>query len=279
VSPRSHLYVPGNAPDRFGKAVASGAGAVILDLEDAVAVSAKDDARATVAEWVRRPRTEAVEVWVRVNTGARGTDDVRAVVGPGLTGICVPKVAAVSTLQLLHTLLSGLETAGGLPLGSIAVCPLIETAAGVVAAAEIAAGPRVRHLQLGEVDLAADLGVRPGPEGWELLHARSTVVTASAAAGIAPPPGPVSTEFRDLAAFTAETERLARLGFAGRVCIHPAQIRPVERVFTPTAEELAAARDVLDRLAHAASGVAVGPDGRLLDEALARQARRLLASA
>jgi citrate lyase subunit beta/citryl-CoA lyase len=267
VSPRSHLYVPGNAPDRFGKAVASGAGAVILDLEDAVAVSAKDDARATVAEWVRRPRTEAVEVWVRVNTGARGTDDVRAVVGPGLTGICVPKVAAVSTLQLLHTLLSGLETAGGLPLGSIAVCPLIETAAGVVAAAEIAAGPRVRHLQLGEVDLAADRGVRPGPEGWELLH------------GIAPPPGPVSTEFRDLAAFTAETERLARLGFAGRVCIHPAQIRPVERVFTPTAEELAAARDVLDRLAHAASGVAVGPDGRLLDEALARQARRLLASA
>ncbi len=278
MSARSHLYVPGNAPDRFAKAVASGAGAVILDLEDAVAVSAKDAARATVAEWVARPRTEPVEVWVRVNAGARGTDDVRAVVGPGLTGICVPKVSAVSTLQRLHTLLGDLETAGGLPLGSIAVCPLIETATGVVAAAEIAAGPRVRHLQLGEVDLAADLGVRPGPEGWELLHARSTVVTASAAAGIDPPPGPVSTEFRDLAAFTAETERLARLGFSGRACIHPAQVGPVERVFTPSAEELAAARDVLDRLA-AGSGVAVGADGRLLDEAVARHARRVLASA
>jgi citrate lyase subunit beta/citryl-CoA lyase len=278
VSARSHLYVPGNAPDRFAKAVASGAGAVILDLEDAVAVSAKDTARADVAAWVRRPRSEHVEVWVRVNAGARGTQDVRAVVCAGLTGICVPKVSSVSTLQRLHTLLGDLEAAGGLPLGSIAVCPLIETATGVVAAAEIAAGPRVRHLQLGEVDLAADLGVRPGPEGWELLHARSTVVTASAAAGIDPPPGPVSTEFRDLAAFTAETERLARLGFSGRVCIHPAQVGPVEQVFTPSAEELAAARDVLDRLA-AGSGVAVGADGRLLDEAVARQARRILASA
>ncbi len=278
MSARSHLYVPGNVPERFGKAVASGAGAVILDLEDAVALAAKDEARTTVAEWVHRPRTEPVEVWVRVNTGSRGTDDVRAVVGPGLTGICVPKVSAVSTLQRLHTLLEGLETARGLPLGSVAVCPLIETAAGVVAAAEIAAGPRVRHLQLGEVDLAADLGVRPGPEGLELLHARSTVVTASAAAGIDPPPAPVSTEFRDLAAFTAETERLARLGFSGRACIHPAQIAPVEAVFTPTPEELAAARDVLDRLA-AGAGVAVGADGRLLDEAVARQARRTLASA
>jgi citrate lyase subunit beta/citryl-CoA lyase len=279
VSARSHLFVPGNAPDRFAKAVASGAGAVILDLEDAVAVSAKDAARATVAEWVARPRTEPVEVWVRVNAGARGTDDVRAVVAAGLTGICVPKVSAVATLQRLHEVLGAAEEAAGLAPGAVAVCPLIETAAGVVAAAGIAAGPRVRHLQLGEVDLAADLGVRPGPEGWELLHARSTVVTASAAAGISPPPAPVSTEFRDLAAFTAETERLARLGFSGRVCIHPAQVGPVERVFTPTPEELAAARDVLARLAAAGSGVAVGADGRLLDEAVARHARRVLASA
>jgi citrate lyase subunit beta/citryl-CoA lyase len=275
----AHLYVPGDAPGRFGKAVASGAGAVILDLEDAVAVAGKDEARAAVATWVRRPHAPHPEIWVRINAGARGDDDVRAVGAVGLTGICVPKVAGRADLERLDAVLAEVEERDGVPRGSVTVCPLIETAAGLLDAAAVARGPRVRHLQLGEADLVADLGMDPQPDGEQLLFARSQVVTASAAAGIAPPLAPVSTDFRDLAAFERSTHQLRRLGFVGRACIHPRQVPVVTAVFTPDPAAVEAARDVLGRLAAHGSGVGVDRNGRMIDEAVARQARRVLARA
>ncbi|MFI5429814.1 aldolase/citrate lyase family protein [Aeromicrobium sp. UC242_57] len=144
-------------------------------------------------------------------------------------------------------------------------------------AAEIAAAPRVHRLQVGEADLRADLGVTLGPDERELLWVRSQIVVTSAAAGIAPPIAPVSTDFRDLDALRASTEALARLGFVGRACIHPAQVAVVNDVFTPSAEAIAEAEEVLAALAAAGSGVAVDSRGRMLDEAVARQARRVLA--
>ncbi len=272
---RSWLYVPGDRPDRFAKAAATGAGAVVLDLEDAVAPAGKDDARAAVVDWLAGPPTD-VQVWVRVGTGQRGSDDVAAVArGARLTGVVLPKASSRALLERVHDQLLAAEADTGRAPCSLAVSPLVESAAGVLAAPALAGGPRVRCLQLGEVDLAADLGVVPGPDGAELLLARSSVVLASAAAGIAPPPAAVSTEFRDLDAFEAETRALTRMGFRGRACIHPAQVEVVERVCRPGAEEVAAARDVLARLA-ASPGVAVGADGKLLDEAVARQARATL---
>lgn len=272
---RSWLYVPGDRPDRFAKAVATGAGAVVLDLEDAVAPAGKDDARAAVVDWLAGPR-EDVQVWVRVNTGQRGADDVAAVARSArLTGVVLPKASSRALLERVHDQLLAAEADTGRPPCSLGVSPLVESAAGVLAAPALAGGPRVRCLQLGEVDLAADLGVTPGPDGAELLLARSSVVLASSAAGIAPPPAAVSTEFRDLDAFAAETRALTRMGFRGRACIHPAQVEVVERVCRPTPEEVAAARDVLARL-DASPGVAVGADGKLLDEAVARQARATL---
>ncbi|MEI4273732.1 CoA ester lyase [Klenkia sp. LSe6-5] len=272
---RSWLYVPGDRPDRFAKALASGAGAVVLDLEDAVPPAGKDAARAAVVDWLAGPPVDA-QVWVRVGTGERGRDDVDAVArGARLTGVVLPKASTRALLDRVHEQLLAAETATGRAPCSLGVSPLVESAAGVLAAPALASGPRVRCLQLGEVDLAADLGVTPGPDGAELLLARSTVVLASAAAGIAPPPAAVSTEFRDLVAFEAETRRLLALGFRGRACIHPAQVEVVERVCRPSAEEVAAARDVLVRLA-ASPGVAVGADGKLLDEAVARKARATL---
>jgi citrate lyase subunit beta / citryl-CoA lyase len=275
----AHLYVPGDAPDRFGKAVASGAGAVILDLEDAVAVAAKDDARAAVASWVRRPHAPGPEVWVRTNSGERGDDDVRAVGAAGLTGVCVPKVAGSAALERLDAVLTEVEERDGVPRGSVAVCPLIESAAGLLDAAAVARSPRVRHLQLGEADLAADLGLDPQPEGEQLLFARSLVVTASAAAGIAPPLAPVATDFHDLAAFERSTHQLRRMGFVGRACIHPRQVPVVTAVFTPDPAAVEAARDILEQLEAHGSGVAVDRHGRMIDEAVARQARRVLARA
>ncbi|SDN85440.1 citrate lyase subunit beta / citryl-CoA lyase [Klenkia soli] len=275
---RSWLYVPGDRPDRFAKALATGTGAVVLDLEDAVPPAGKDAARAAVVDWLAGDRVDA-QVWVRVNTGSRGQDDVAAVArGARLTGVVLPKASSRALLERVHDQLLAAEESAGRPPGSIGVSPLVESAAGVLAAPALAGGPRVRCLQLGEVDLAADLGVHPGPEGAELLLARSAVVLASAAAGIAPPPAAVSVEFRDLAAFEAETRRLTALGFRGRACIHPAQVEVVERVCRPTPDEIAAARDVLARL-EASPGVAVGADGKLLDEAVARQARSTLALA
>ncbi|SDF90268.1 HpcH/HpaI aldolase/citrate lyase family protein [Klenkia brasiliensis] len=272
---RSWLYVPGDRPGRFAKAAATGAGAVVLDLEDAVPPAGKDDARAAVVDWLAGPRAD-VQVWVRVGTGQRGADDVAAVArGARLTGVVLPKASSRALLERVHDQLLAAEDATGRAPCSIGVSPLVESAAGVLAAPALAGGPRVRCLQLGEVDLAADLGVTPGPDGAELLLARSSVVLASAAAGITPPPAAVSTEFRDLAAFEAQTRRMVALGFRGRACIHPAQVEVVERVCRPTPEEVAAARDVLARL-DASPGVAVGADGRLLDEAVARQARATL---
>jgi citrate lyase subunit beta/citryl-CoA lyase len=275
----AHLYVPGDAPERFGKAVASGAGAVILDLEDAVAVAAKDEARAAVAAWVRRPHAPHPEIWVRINSGERGDDDVRAVGAAGLTGVCVPKVAGRADLERLDAVLTEVEARDGVPGGSVAVCPLVESASGLLDAAAVATGPRVRHLQLGEADLAADLGLDVQPDGEQLLFARSLVVTASAAAGIAPPLAPVSTDFRDVAAFERSTHQLRRLGFVGRACIHPRQVPVVTAVFTPDPAAVEAAREVLGQLEAGGSGVALDRHGHMIDEAVARQARRVLARA
>nr|BFE78220.1 hypothetical protein GCM10020093_008210 [Planobispora longispora] len=159
------------------------------------------------------------------------------------------------------------------------MCPLLESGAAVLAAAEIARAPRVVRLQLGEADLRADLGVEPGPDERELLWARSQVVLASAAARIAPPLGPVSTDFRDLDRLRASTLALRRLGFRGRACVHPAQIAVVNEVFTPTGEELERARRLVERFEASGTGVVLDDAGRMVDEAVIRQARRTLAAA
>jgi citrate lyase subunit beta/citryl-CoA lyase len=276
VLPRSALYVPGDRPDRFAKALASGADAVILDLEDAVAPDAKARAREAVAAFLAAEGgPPGAELWVRLNAGAARERDVAAVAGAvALTGVCPAKAEDRGELDALDALLRAHGAGDG-----VLVEPLLESAAALFAARELAAAPRVRRLQLGEADLAADLGATPGPGDAELLWARSVAVAASAAAGAQAPLGPVSVELRDLAAFRASTEAVARLGFGGRACIHPAQVTVVNAVFTPDDERVAWARDVLARLEAAGGGVATGADGRMLDEAVARAARRVLARA
>ncbi|WP_067822982.1 HpcH/HpaI aldolase/citrate lyase family protein [Actinomadura kijaniata] len=274
---RSALYVPGDAPGKLATAPRRDADELIVDLEDAVPLAAKAAARRTVADWLAtRPR--GPRVWVRVNPGERGHDDVRAVALPGLTGVCVAKAETVGELAALDALLTGLERERG--LRRLGVVPLLESAAAVLDAPALARAPRVVRLQLGEADLRADLGVEPGPDERELLYARSRIVLASAAARIEPPIAPVSTDVRDLAALRDSTRALKRLGFRGRACVHPAQLPVVNEVFTPTPDELARARDLLARHEAATAGgtgVCLDDDGRLVDEAVVRSARRLLA--
>ncbi len=298
---RSYLYVPGDAPAKLAKALTVGADALIVDLEDAVPPSSKASARQTAAAFIAdvaaggvgsfgetgRTATDVPavspklpRVWVRVNPGELGYRDAEAVVGEGLAGLCVAKAESAAQLAALDEVLSELERRAGLAPGTVRVAPLLESAAAVLAAPAIARAPRVARLQLGEADLAADLGVTLGPDERELLWARSQVVLAGAAAGIAPPVAPVSVNFRDPDALRASTLALKRLGFRGRACIHPAQLPVVHEVFTPAESELAAARDLLRRHEQAVrdgSGVCLDERGRLVDEAVVRSARRLLA--
>ena len=268
---RSALYVPGDAPDKLAKALDRGADEVIVDLEDAVPAAGKEAARRAVRVWLHDLPNLDVGVWVRINPGAMRADDVRAVAdAPALTGLVVAKAETAAELEDLDRVLGSLGS-------SARVVPLIESASAVLRASELAAAPRVQRLQVGEADLRADLGVTLGPDELELLHVRSSIVLASAAAGIAPPIGPVSTNFSDLDVLRHSTEALARLGFVGRACIHPAQVVIANDVFTPSDDEVARARDLLTRFEAAGSGVALDAEGRMVDEAVARQARLVLA--
>lgn len=268
---KSALYVPGDKPTMLAKALGLGADALIVDLEDAVPLPAKEEARARVAAWLDTLGADVgPEIWVRVNPGELGQADLRAVAHPRVAGVCLAKTESPDDPAAADRLLADAPW--------IRVCPLLESAAAVLAAAEIARAPRVTRLQLGEADLCADLGVTPGPDERELLWARSHVVMASAAARIHPPLAPVGTDFRDLDRFRASTEALKRLGFRGRACIHPAQLPVVQEVFTPTAEEVAEARALVERFDAAGTGVLLDPQGRMIDEATLRQARGILAA-
>lgn len=293
MTARSYLYVPGDRGDVLAKAAGRRADALIIDLEDAVALSAKAAARSTVADYLASyfahhgadhradagSGADGLELWVRINPGEAGVADLAAVVGPALHGVCVAKTESATELVHIDAELTRLEGERGVAAGTVAVCPLLESAAAVTRVGEIAAAPRVVRLQVGEADLKADLGVETAPDERELLWVRSAVVLASAAAGIAPPVGPVSINFRDLDALRESTISLKRMGYYGRTCIHPAQVAVINEVFTPSAEQLAQARDLLsgyDQAAAEGSGVFTDADGRMIDLAVVRSARRLV---
>lgn len=282
---RSHLYVPGDKPEVLAKALGRGADALIVDLEDAVAPASKDAARTVVAQWLSGLPAAAdnpVQVWIRINSGDMGHTDVRAVLSPAVTGVVAAKTESAEELVALHAVLTAMEDKLELPAGSIGVVPLLESANAVLNALSIAKAPRVQRLQVGEADLRADIGVELGADGRELLYVRSQVVLISAAAGIDPPVGPVDTNFRDTEALAESTRAVKRMGYVGRACIHPAQAAIVNEVFTPTADEVAAAKDLIarfDAAMAAGDGVCLDAQGRMVDEAVVRQARRTLSLA
>ncbi|MDT0262617.1 HpcH/HpaI aldolase/citrate lyase family protein [Jatrophihabitans lederbergiae] len=272
---RSYLYVPGDASDRLDRAHQRGADAVIADLEDGVAETAKPVAIEAVRAWLSERAEDGVQRWVRINAGERGFADLRAVFGPGLFGICVPKVCGPAEVA---SVVDGVRSCAR-ESQPVAVMAIIETARGLRNLDAIAAVPGLSVLQLGELDLAADLGMTPGPDELELLPARAAVVAAAAAAGLMPPVAPVSPDFSDLDRFARTTAALKRLGFAGRAVIHPAQLTAVHEAFTPSQREIDAAVDTLSRYQAAltgGSGVAVDAHGAMIDEAVARSCRRIL---
>lgn len=233
---RSCLYVPGDAPDELAGALAHGADALIVDLADSVAPESKEEARGLVAAWLRTlPRD--LDVWVRINPGPLGHDDVRQILAPALRGVCVAKTDSTTQIDALDAVLSNVEKDAGLPPRAVAVVALLESAAAILAAPAIARAPRVVRLHIGEAGLQAELGIEPSEDERELLLARSQLVLASAAAGLAAPVAAASADFHDLPRLRSTTIALKRLGFRGRACVHPAQIPVINDVFTADAAQ------------------------------------------
>jgi len=258
------LYVPGDRPDRFGKAVSAGPDIVILDLEDAVAPDAKETALAAVTAWLAGrdadgPDAAGPAIQVRVNRSA--DHELTALVATGAPfGLRLPKVESTAELDRVAAL------APGVPLTA-----LVESALGVERAFELASHPAVVALGAGEADLAAELGTR---DETVVDHLRVRLLVAARAAGLPAPMLAAYPGIRDLDGLRADTERGRRLGWHGRSAIHPSQLPVIREVFRPREDEAAWAHAVLEALA--AGGVATLADGQMVDEAMAARARRIL---
>ena len=260
---RSYLFVPGNRPDRFAKACAVGADAVIVDLEDAVPPAEKIAARASIQAWL----SPAHPVLIRVN-GVESEwfhDDVTLCGEPGVAGIVLPKAERADDIRFL---------AGKVHSATTSILPLIETAKGFWNASELARTGLVQRLMFGSIDFQLDLGMSGDEE--ELLYFRSQLVLISHVTHLQPPVDGVTTAIDSAAQVRSDTLRAKRLGFGAKLCIHPRQIQLVNECFRPTPEDAAWARRVTEA-AVVANGSVVAVDGKMVDRPILARAAAILA--
>ncbi|MFO6448864.1 HpcH/HpaI aldolase/citrate lyase family protein [Erythrobacter sp. NE805] len=286
---RSWLFAPGDSEKKMGKAEASNADIALLDLEDSVAPENKPAARAMVAEHIAAS-ADARRLWVRINplTTHDCIADLAAVIPAQPGGVFLPKAEGAADITQLHHYLTALETAHGIPQGRTLIAALVtETAAAMFRTGDYAGDypgkARLVAMSWGAEDLSSALGAREqrGPDG-QYSHtyemARSLCLIGASAAGVAPIET-VQPEFRDLAALEARAKTVRAQGFRGMLAIHPAQVDPINAAFSPSAEELAHARAVVQAFAeHPGAGV-VALDGAMLDRPHLALAQRLLAEA
>jgi citrate lyase subunit beta/citryl-CoA lyase len=269
AAPRTYLFVPGNRPERFAKALASGADAVVLDLEDAVAADTKANARAAVNAWATAadPSDQARAV-VRINDtqSPEHTADLQLIAESGLPAVMLPKAETIEQVAAVRA-----------AAGPLRVLALIETARGVERAGAVAAADGVARLVFGTLDLALDLDldIEQAPDG--LGYAAGRLAVASRIAGLPAPVAGVTPQLGDQARLLADLGWSRRHGFGAKLCIHPAQVEPIHTALAPDAEALAWAHRVLaaDRAAPGAARL----DGRMIDRPVVLQAARTLARA
>jgi citrate lyase subunit beta/citryl-CoA lyase len=257
---RSYLFVPGNRPDRYEKACATRADAVIVDLEDAVAPHDKAEARESLVAWLAAAR----KVIVRVNApgSAWWDDDLAACAHDGVRAVVVPKAEQPSQMALAASVT-------GKP-----VLPLVETAQGAFAALEIARTPGVSRLLFGSLDYQADLDTSDD----ELLYVRSRLVLVSRVAGIEAPVDGITQAADDVELVRRDSERARRLGFGGKLCIHPRQVDLVNRAFCPSDEDVEWATRVVAAF-EASRGNAALLDGKMVDRPVLMKAQAILGEA
>lgn len=256
---RSYLFVPGNRPDRYDKACATRAHAVIVDLEDAVQPADKAGARASLAQWL----SPGHPVFVRVNASDTEwfEDDLRVCAIAGVIAVVLPKAERAEAIQRIAAACPGTP-----------IFPLIETARGLWDALSIAQAPNVHALLFGSLDFQVDLGIADD----DLLFARSQLVLVSRVAGIAAPVDGVTQAIDDAELLRRDCVRSRQLGFGGKACIHPKQVDTVNGCFSPTSGEIAWADRIVAAFAQA-EGNAVLVDGKMVDRPVLLKAQAILA--
>jgi citrate lyase subunit beta/citryl-CoA lyase len=282
---RSLLFTPAIEPARMRKALGTSADGVIFDLEDGVAEDQKPVARERLAGFLddlaATTHTDQPPIFVRVNGPASDHHlaDLNAPLTWGLVrGVMVPKTESSHELRRLDERLGALEAEQGLTTGSLEIMPLVETAAGLRNAYDVAQSARVRRIAFGSIDYIADIRATWTPGGQDLQYARGKLVVDSRASGIEPPVDTIYPHIQDTEGLIREARYAKQLGFQGKLVIHPAQIEPVNAAFLPSETEVAWARRVVAAYAEAAaSGRGVQSlDGELIEKPVAERARRIM---
>ena len=280
---RSWLFAPGDSERKMEKATASAADVVLFDLEDAVAETEKPKARAAVAAFLTAQSAGRERLWVRINPlqGPHALTDLAAVMRGRPGGIMLPKSRGRADMELLNHYLSALEAAFGSPEGSTGVIPLVtETAEAMFTTGTYAGAPRLTALTWGAEDLADSVGASEnrnadGSYGFTYELARSFCLLGAAAAGVAPIET-IHGDFRDEAGLRKRVQQVRRAGYRGMLAIHPAQVDIINQAFTPSAEELAAAQEIVDLFAANPGAGTIGYKGAMLDRPHLARARALL---
>lgn len=262
---RTYLFVPATRPDRFGKALASGADVVVLDLEDAVAANDKAAARRTVADWFAGAApAERARIVVRINDAGSAwfPDDLLALRQAGATGVLLPKAESAQQIAAVKSALPAAQ-----------VLALIESARGVVQVDAVAASG-VARLVFGTLDFALDLDLDIATDPSGLAYAASRIALASRVAGLPAPVAGITPQLDDPVRLLADLELARRHGFGAKLCIHPSQVKAIHSALQPSAQAIDWARRVL--AADAASPGAARLDGRMVDRPVVLQAQRTL---
>lgn len=274
---RSRLYAPGNRPRFIEKAAASGADGIILDLEDSVAPDRKHEARILVAHALGNVDFGESEIMVRINQGYEATDDLSWIVPQPVQHILIPKVESEDEVSAIRDMVEKvMELCGREAFPWL--MPIIESPRGILNALSIADSvPEMAALTLGLQDLTAEMGVMPTPEATESFTARSLVVMAARAAGLQPI-DTVYADVKNLEGLTKSIHEAKTLGFVGKGCIHPSQVKPVEDGFMPSEEQIEKARKIVAAMKEAEEqglgAIALG--SKMIDPPVAKQALAVL---
>ncbi|MBI1762478.1 MAG: CoA ester lyase [Acidobacteria bacterium] len=284
---RSYLFAPGDNEKLLRKVFTAGADAVVLDLEDAVAADNKAPARQLITAALQVVAGSACKlpaIYLRINAISTQLwqDDIAIAAHPLVHGIRLSKAESLAELQAADHELAAAESRAGLAVGSLRIVPTIESAAGLLNAAELARHPRVETFSFGAADFAKDIGAEVDAQETQTLFARSQLVVVARAAGLKPPIAAVYTQLKDLAGLRASSEAQRRLGFFGRSCIHPSQLTVIHEVFTPQAAAVNEAQAIVAAFEQAqTTGAAVTTlaNGQFVDAPLVERARAVLSLA
>lgn len=274
---QSLLFVPADSLRKMASARKMRPDGFIYDLEDAVPVASKVEARHLLTEELNSFINPRPKIFVRVNgfDTAFVEEDLRVFVRPEVAGIVLPKCHDASQIAQVHQELSRLENQISVPDGSVKLVPILESAKGVARAGELArSSSRIIALFFGGEDFCADMGISRSKNGDEIGVARSLVVLAAKSERLEAVDGPF-TDFHDRAGLFEETRRIRQMGFTGKALIHPDQIETVHLAMAPSDEEIAAAQEIVSVFENSGSGVTV-VRGKMIDEPIVAQARKLL---